>query len=255
MTLIIEIAFGIVLGVFLLGAIAKGIAHFEDWREWKSRCRALTRRTEEAEKQGFAYNPDSVVPFEEQLNDWFRYGAKKSERTWKILCDTDTLFHNIDRHRDEQKASQELTALGTLLALREKSALIMYRSRPMRAEVARTNNEAQRTKLENDYSSLDQPPRDEALLGFSYLTDHTGTFIANPMLSDILDGELYRGLIDRGFSAGDAHHLTHAVGNSCDFFLTRDERIINDRLWLQGRFPGLKIRRPSELVDELSSHD
>jgi len=57
----------------------------------------------------------------------------------------------------------------------------------------------------------------------------------------------------RGLKQRDAEHLTQAVCNNCAVFLTRDKRIISGRQWLEERFPGLKIRLPSELIADLSS--
>jgi hypothetical protein len=49
----------------------------------------------------------------------------------------------------------------------------------------------------------------------------------------------------------DAEHLTQAVCNECDVFLTRDHKTIIDpmRDWLEARYP--RIRLPSELLAEM----
>jgi predicted nucleic acid-binding protein len=50
----------------------------------------------------------------------------------------------------------------------------------------------------------------------------------------------------------DARHLVHALKAGCDFFVTTDQRtIISKRESVEARF-SLKIRKPSELVAELS---
>jgi len=53
-----------------------------------------------------------------------------------------------------------------------------------------------------------------------------------------------------GLEQRDAEHITQAVCNNCDVFLTRDEDsiITPHRHWLEQKFPGLKIRLPSELA-------
>jgi hypothetical protein len=72
-------------------------------------------------------------------------------------------------------------------------------------------------------------------------------------MSDVQDDALCQELEQRGLGRTDAQHITQAVCNACDVFLTRDRKtIINPhRAWLESRFPGLKIRLPSELVAEL----
>ena len=82
-----------------------------------------------------------------------------------------------------------------------------------------------------------------------------GAVSSNPIVSDILDENIYNELIRRGLDPGDAHHITHAVRNDCDVFLTRDEEtIINTHgAWLEEKFKGLKIRRPSELLADIEA--
>ena len=50
----------------------------------------------------------------------------------------------------------------------------------------------------------------------------------------------------------DAEHLTQAICNNCEYFLTRDEKSIIRpyKQKIEERFASLKIRLPSELVEE-----
>jgi hypothetical protein len=59
--------------------------------------------------------------------------------------------------------------------------------------------------------------------------------------------------MDRGFKQRDAEHVTQAVCNDCDAFLTLDKRILakHRKEWLEAH-RSLKMRRPSELLAELS---
>jgi hypothetical protein len=171
----------------------------------------------------------------------------------KILCDTDTLFHNIDG--DDKKSLQEREALEELLRLRESRKILMFRSRVNRAELEATKNPIKKDKLRADYEALDQIPIDENPIGSFNITDHIGGCISNPIVSDILDENLYGEIIRDCLGKKnhkDAHHITHAYCNDCNVFLTRDKRIIKRRQWLEKRLPGLKIQRPSELLAELS---
>ncbi len=128
----------------------------------------------------------------------------------------------------------------------------MYRSRVVRAELERTREPKQRSALQADYEALDKIPKDERVLGFCNTQDKFGGFISYPMVSDYLNETHHKELVTRGLSEKDAHHITHAIGNQCDVFLTRDEGTIikPHRQWLEENYPPLKIRLPSELVAE-----
>jgi len=98
-------------------------------------------------------------------------------------------------------------------------------------------------------------PKDEKVLGFNSQSDQYGGSISYPLIADCQDETLRRELLEHGLESNDAEHLTQAVCNDCGVFLTRDEAtIINPhRQWLEQRFPNLKIRLPSELLNELAS--
>ena len=170
----------------------------------------------------------------------------------KILCDTDTLFHNIDG--DDKKSLQEREALEELLRLRESRKIFMFRSRVVRAELEATKNPIKKDKLQADYEALDQIPKDENPIGSFNMTDRRGTCISNPIVSDILDENLYKEIIRDCLGEKnnkDAHHITHAYSNDCNVFLIRYEGIIKHREWLEERLHALKIQRPSELRSKL----
>jgi hypothetical protein len=162
-----------------------------------------------------------------------------------VLCDTDTLFHNI---RDGKSENQR-QALKKLLEMRASGHLVLRRSQVNRVEVANTKNEEQRDKLEADYMALDPVAKEQNVSGFQCIPSPTGSFISNPV-SD-LDSAAYKECRERGLKERDTLHILRAVENACDVFLTRDKGIIKRRQWLEERFPGLKIRLPSELVAEL----
>jgi hypothetical protein len=106
--------------------------------------------------------------------------------TRTVLCDTDTLFHNI---RDE-KSEGERHALKKLLAIRAYGHVVLLRSQVNRVEVANTKNKEQREKLEMDYMALDPVTKEENISNFHLRPDRTGSFILNPK-SD-LDPVAYR---------------------------------------------------------------
>jgi hypothetical protein len=172
--------------------------------------------------------------------------AVTTRKVLKVLCDTNTLFHNI---RGE-KRDDERRALSALLQMQANDHLVLLRSQVQRAEVANTENKEQRDKLEADYMALAPVAKEENVSGFNYVPGPTGSFTSNPT-SD-LDSLAYRDCKRHGIDDRDTLHILRAVENSCDVFLTLDKRtIMPHRDWLEHRFPGLKIRFPSELAAEL----
>ncbi len=166
----------------------------------------------------------------------------------KIYCDTNTLPHNI-RHAD-QKTLGELAALKQLA---EK--YLLYGSLGVLRELMETKDQTQRDYLIVNYKSLEPIPKDEKVHGFHTQYDQYGGFVAYPLVSDVQDETLRAELMQRGLDRPDAEHITQAICNDCDVFLTRDEKTIikPHREWLETRFPTLKIWRPSELLEELAS--
>jgi hypothetical protein len=183
-----------------------------------------------------------------------------------IYCDTNTLFHNIQGH--DSNTQKELDALQKLLVWRQDGSISMFRSHINLREITATPDLEQREKLIADYETLDTIPNDEKLLGFHTITDPYGGFATTPLISDVQDericGNIYC-VLEQRLGRGndhkrrqmrrDAEHITQAITNKCDVFLTRDyETIIKPlREYLEIRFSGFKVRLPSELVSEIES--
>jgi hypothetical protein len=161
-----------------------------------------------------------------------------------IYCDTSALRHNIGRQNDE-KSQRELSALNQLM---EKYP--MFGSHLVRYEAEKTKDEIRRGHLIIDAQALQNVPNDHKLLGFNIQISQY-TCINSPIISDVQDEAIRAELMKRGLKQRDAEHITQAVCNNCDVFLTRDKGIRKRRDWLEQRFPGLKIRLPSELVADL----
>jgi len=125
----------------------------------------------------------------------------------------------------------------------------MFGSHLVLHEAMNTKNERKRNQLSAEHAALEPIPKDEKLLGYNTITDQYGGFACCPMISDVQDEAIRTELIAQGLKQRDAEHITQAVCNDCDVFLTRDEKsIINPhRAWLEQRFPKLKVCLPSEL--------
>jgi predicted nucleic acid-binding protein len=166
----------------------------------------------------------------------------------KIYVETSCLRSNI-RHPDP-KSQKELAALEQLA---ERYSL--FGSRLTLREAMATAKKTQQDSLILDYKALQPIPKDERLLGFNSQSDRYGGFISYPLIADCQDETLRKELMEYGLEPKDAEHLTQAICNDCEVFLTRDEATIihPHRQWLEQRFPNLKIRLPSELLNELAS--
>lgn len=165
----------------------------------------------------------------------------------KIYCDTNTLPYNI-RHTDE-KSRRELHAVEQLA---QKHVLVT--SRGVLRELMNTRSTSDRKRLKDDYDRLEMVLKDENVLSFQAQVDHYGGMVAYPLVSDVWNQAIRNELVERGLSDPDAQHITQAVCNDCRVFLTRDEDTIIDphRAWLEERFPGFRVRLPSELLEEES---
>ena len=174
----------------------------------------------------------------------------------KIYCDTDTLFHNVKRQEQESKTRKELVAIKQMLDCWRRGRILMFRSLVNLREIEKTKNAEQLAKLMADYEQLPQIPKDERFYGTERIvTDPHGGFIDNPLVSDVQNEAILAELVQRGLDFPDAQHITQAICNLCDVFLTRDEDTIikPHRKWIENRFPQFKVRLPSELMSELIS--
>ena len=162
----------------------------------------------------------------------------------RIYCDTNTLFSNI---RNQPK---ELAAMRRLLEDYRAGKNTMLRSRVDLREVMDTPCTIMRQKLIEDYECLQPVPNDEKLHGFNKMTDYLGGFFTYPLISDVQDEAICAELEVRGLEHRDAQHITQAVCNECDVFLTLDYKTIirHHRNWLEDHFSNFKVRKPSEML-------
>jgi hypothetical protein len=169
--------------------------------------------------------------------------------TLKIYCDTSTLPENIGDA--DPKSKRELAAVKEL----EKHGM-MFGSHIVLYEATNTSDENKRKQLIAEYAALKPVPKDEKLLGF-HTTSYQYGFTCCPILADVQDETIRNELIARGLEQRDAEHITQAVCNDCDVFLTRDESTIikPHRAWLDQRFPKLKVWLPSELLRFIQNQD
>jgi hypothetical protein len=164
----------------------------------------------------------------------------------KIYCGTNCLPHNI---RDE-KSQGELTALKVLAEKFE-----MYGSRFVRHEVVNTKNEVRRDFLIVECNALKPVPKDKKILGFHTNYDQYGGFTCCPLIADTHNDALCGELKDRGLEPSDAQHITQAVCNDCEVFLTRDVRSIikPHGQWLEKGLYPMRFWLPSQLLAAMTA--
>ncbi len=148
----------------------------------------------------------------------------------------------------------ELAALRKLLALRRLGKLILETSRQSVREMERAKPQYQ-AKLKEGLSEVGLAENDHKVLGSYTLADQYGGFICNPLVTDIIDEDLYRQLVNAGLESDDAKHLMYAVHNAFDRFVTCDKDFLNRRDDLEKRCGPIQIQKPSELAAELTSMD
>ena len=78
-------------------------------------------------------------------------------------------------------------------------------------------------------------------------------FISSPIISDIVDEDLFAKLIAAGLQDADAKHVMHAVANNCQVFVTLDTcDLLPRRSAIEAVCPHLRIVKPTEFVAELT---
>jgi hypothetical protein len=110
---------------------------------------------------------------------------------------------------------------------------------------------ARREALRAAYDAATRLKDDHLLKGFSNLDFGVRGYISNPLVADVPDERLYAELSELGVKVMDARHLTVAIHNKCDVFLTCDEGILKRREEIQRRYGAIRILRPPELLERL----
>ncbi len=145
----------------------------------------------------------------------------------------------------------EMAAVRTIEKCASQGALDVCTSRESWREQSRTRDGAKRETLEQARSDIPVVEKDHEVLGFSLQQDQYGGFIASPLVTDVVDNELFNDLRSQGLDDQDARHLMYAACNGCERFVTLDPDFLTRRVGLEARCKGIRIVKPSELVAEL----
>ena len=146
---------------------------------------------------------------------------------------------------------EEMNAVRTIEQLASQGALAVCTSRESWREQDRTHDADKRATLEQARPDVPVVEKDHDVLGFSYLQDQYGGFIANPLITDVIDDALFEDLRSRGLDHEDARHLMYAACNGCERFVTLDPDFLTRRVSLEASCKAIRIVKPSELVVEL----
>ncbi len=146
----------------------------------------------------------------------------------------------------------EMEALRGLEALAAAGELEPVTSREAWREQEKTRDPARRAKLEAARPEISTVQQDHKLLGSNTVYDSFGGFVTSPLLTEIVDEQLFADLTGLGLKAADARHLMYATTNGCDCFVTLDPDFLARRAALETRCLTVRIMKPTELTEELT---
>lgn len=146
----------------------------------------------------------------------------------------------------------EMAAVEEIERFRAESCIKIVTSKMSGIEQARTTNPIVRAAFEEHAHEVSVVQNDHRLLGFNSVDQGRYGFISSPMVSDIVDEELFAKLIAAGLQDADAKHVMYAVANDCQVFVTLDTKdLLRRRSAVEAICQHLRILKPTELVAEL----
>jgi hypothetical protein len=150
--------------------------------------------------------------------------------------------------------SAEMHAVEQIYRFAAEGRIEIVKSKMSGIEQARTADLIKRTTLIKQSNEESVVQKDHLLLGFSSLDYGRRGFISNPIISDIVDEDLFGNLRAAGLEDADARHMMYAVVNDCQVFVTLDNKdILPKRSAVKLICPQIRILMPTELVAELTA--
>ncbi len=157
----------------------------------------------------------------------------------------------ITRHHlkgDEQKA------LDFLRDWHNAGKIVLETSRQSPREMERAPKKYQ-LELKKGLKGLSLATKDHEVVGFQTQIDQYGGVISNPLVSDIVDKDLYGNLLGLGLKPDDAKHYLYAAQNGYERFITLDKHFLNKREKLMEVCSTIFIQKPSALVAEIDAEE
>jgi hypothetical protein len=107
-----------------------------------------------------------------------------------------------------------------------------------------------RDVLADHINDFPRVAKDHRVRGFSTLESGPGASIINPIITNVVDVDLFARLQNVGLKADDARHLMNAFVNDCAYFVTLDRGILR-RKAAEAICAPMRIVKPTELVAAL----
>jgi len=159
----------------------------------------------------------------------------------------------VGANRAQNPAEDEaLTALEELNETRKLGIVWLGSNRTLN-EIELTRDPQKREALIEGARRLERLEKDHRVIGGQYHGDQYGGGGWSPFVVDVPDEKIFDALRDLGLDPMDARHLSVAIFNQCEVFLTRDvHSILRHRSVIEAQFPGIKIMKASELLKDLT---
>ena len=143
----------------------------------------------------------------------------------------------------------EMEAVELIYRLDSEGRIKIVTSNVGRQEQGRATRPDIRDALAAHANDVPRVTNDHRLLGFSNLDYGNRGFISSPIISDIVDEDLYARLHATGLANADARHVMNAFVNNCQFFVTLDwNDILPRRAAAEAICTPMSIVTPTELV-------
>lgn len=151
--------------------------------------------------------------------------------------------------RGDLQPPAELVAVRAIYACAEVEVIT---SRHSWREQERTQDPKIKEILLDAQGNVPTVQNDHEVLGFTVSQDGVGGMVTIPLVSDVIDQELYDALLARGAKEDDAFHLMYAICNECDRFVTLDTKdLLPIRAKIEPACRGMRIVTSTELATEL----
>ncbi len=157
------------------------------------------------------------------------------------------------RIRDDLALPEERRALKLVQEHRNFGKLEMVTSRESWREQQRTRIAQTREELRLSRDRTPVVSQDHRVLGVNSVDLGYRGFISSPLVTDIVDDEIFAGLQAEGLKSGDARHLMYALCNGCARFVTTDPDFLIRRSAIGATYSKIRIVKPSELLQEMEN--
>jgi predicted nucleic acid-binding protein len=147
---------------------------------------------------------------------------------------------------------EEMAAVDRLELFHEEGQIKRVSSKWSQIEQTRTKNPVTRFAFRERWNEVSVVQPDHKLLGFNSVDMGRRGFINSPLITDIVDEEVFTKLKAVGLEDTDAKHVMCAIVGKCDVFVTLDTKdILPRRVAVEAACPEIRIRKPTELLAEL----